>query len=292
MKQVTVISGKGGTGKTSLVASMAHLGQPMVTADCDVDAANLALLLPGLDGAHEPFYSGRRVTVDLRRCEGCGTCEATCRFDAIHLTTGTPPRAHTDPFVCEGCGACTLVCPVNALEYYDNLVGTWTVRKAATGPLVHAMLGVAQDNSGLLVTRVRDQATQVAQSAGLDLVLLDGPPGIGSPVQESVRGVDLVLAVSEPTSSGEHDLVRVLDLAKRMGVPAAVVINKTDLAPDISLRIDAMAQDADVPVLGRLPFDPEVPRALARGALPMGVPGLAPEVARIWGRVRQVLVGG
>ena len=289
MKQITVISGKGGTGKTSLVASLAHLAQPVVSADCDVDAANLAILMGGLDGAHMPFFAGHRVSVDLRLCQGHGACKEICHLDSMRL--GDTGKVLTDPFTCDGCGACLLVCPSGALTMHENIVGVWTSRPTDTGMVVHAMLGVAQDNSGELVTRVRQEARTVAAQKGLELILVDGPPGIGQPVRAAVEGSDLVVAVSEPTTSGEHDLKRALDLADRCGVPATVVINKADLEPDISRRIQAMAAEADAPVAGCLDFDPEVPRALARGELPMGVSNLAPEMERIWDRIRARLEG-
>jgi MinD superfamily P-loop ATPase len=288
VKQVTVISGKGGTGKTSLVASLARLAAPLVTADCDVDAANLALLLPGLDGVHAPFYSGRQASIDPRLCQGCGLCQQACRFRAVAVEGAGPARLN--PFACEGCGACVLVCPEQALELVEKLVGVWTVRPAETGPLVHAMLGVAQDNSGKLVSRVREEAARAARAEGLELVLIDGPPGIGCPVQAAVGGVDLVLAVTEPTSSGEHDLSRVLDLARQSRIPAAVVINKADLDPQARQRIESLAAEAGAPVLGRLPFDREVPLALARGELPLAVPAMAGRIERIWAAVQDLLV--
>lgn len=286
-RQIAVVSGKGGTGKTSLCASLARLGRPLVAADCDVDAANMALLLMGLDGVHMPFFTGRRASVDLRRCQRCGTCAETCRFDAVALGESGLPRL--DPFVCEGCGACTLTCPSGALYLHENQAGVWTVRPTDTGPLVHALLGVAQDNSGTLVTQVRQEAQRVARAEGLDLVLLDGPPGIGSPVLATVEGVDLVLVVTEPTPSGSHDLIRILDLAAEAGTAAAVVINKADLDPDVCQSIEELSDEAGVPVVGQLPFEAEVPRALARGELPLSVPVMQPLLQQLWERVSEIL---
>lgn len=282
--EVAVVSGKGGTGKTSLVASLAHLAKPLVAADCDVDAANLALLLLGLDGIREPYYSGRRVSVDLRHCIGCGACAAICRFRAIRL--GETGLVFTDPFACEGCGACVRTCPQQALSMHSNIVGTWTSRPTETGQLVHAALGVAQDNSGSLVERVRQRAREVAAQTQMDLILIDGAPGIGRPVQLAVQDVDLILAVSEPSTSGEHDLARVLDLGRDMGIPALAVINKADLEPEVCRRVEATALAHGAEVIGRLPFDPGVPRALGHGKLPLSVPRMKDEIARIWARVR------
>lgn len=288
MKQIAVVSGKGGTGKTSLVASLASLGRPLVAVDCDVDAANLALLIPGgLDGAHQPFYNGLQASVDPRICSGCGTCRQTCRFGAVGQEASG--KALMDPFSCEGCGACVLSCPEGALELFPRLAGVWTTRPTDTGPLVHAILGVAQENSGDLVTRVRQEAVTLASAQGLECVLIDGPPGIGRPVRETIRGADLVLAVAEATISGEQDLQRVLALAGRSAGALAVIINKADLDQSAGDRIEAIAEAAGASVLGRLPFDEEVPRALSRGEPPLAVAALAEPLRRIWSRVQKLV---
>jgi len=287
MRQVAVISGKGGTGKTSVCASLARLARPVVSADCDVDAANLALLQVGPDGIHEPYYHGRRVSVDLRRCIGCGGCEAICRFDAIRL--GDTGLVFNDPFACSGCGACVAVCPEKVLGMHENIVGIWTSRPCHDGLLVHAMLGVAQENTGALVSKVRQRALEVAEDQGLDLILIDGPPGIGRPVQLSVEGADLILVVTEPSTSGEHDLRRVLELASEMEIPALVLVNKADLEPTVCARVEEMAAGAGAERVGRRPIDPAVPRALARGKLPLHVPGIAEPLAEVWAAIRQRL---
>lgn len=287
MKQVAVISGKGGTGKTSVCASLARLARPVVSADCDVDAANMALLQLGPDEIHEPYYHGRRVSVDLRRCIGCGACEAICRFDAIRL--GDTGLVFSDPFACSGCGACVQVCPEKVLGMHGNIVGIWTARLAGDGPLVHAVLGVAQENTGALVAKVRERALEVAKDKGLDLILIDGPPGIGRPVQIAVQGADLILVVTEPSTSGEHDLVRVLDLSRAMKIPAMVLVNKADLEPEVCARVERMATAAGAEVVGRLPFDPGVPRALALGKLPLAVPRMAEPLNEVWRAIKRRL---
>ena len=211
MKQLVVISGKGGTGKTSILASLAYLSaceSPVATADCDVDAANLALLLPGEDVRTELFWSGRRARIDAGSCSLCGLCAEQCRAAAIRIED----FAVVDPLACEGCGVCELVCPEEAVSFVDNQAGVWMERRTAFGPLIHAALGIAQDNSGKLVAQVRQEARTVAERDDIDLILVDGPPGIGCPVHASLTGCDLALVVTEPTPSGEHDLERVLEL--------------------------------------------------------------------------------
>lgn len=290
MKQLVVISGKGGTGKTSVVASLAYLAAfeaPVTTADCDVEAANLALLLPGQEIRTEPFFSGRRATIDPDTCSSCGLCAEQCRAGAIRIEDFTV----VDPLACEGCGVCALVCPVEAVSFVDNQAGVWMERRTAFGPLIHAALGIAQDNSGKLVAQVREEARTIAEREETDLILVDGPPGIGCPVHASLTGCDLALLVTEPTPSGEHDLERVLELLDHFRVPAAVLINKHDLSPDFTARIETLASRAGVEVVGKLPFSPEVPRALARGELPLAIEAVAVPLTEAWERITALLSG-
>ncbi len=282
MKQLVVISGKGGTGKTSVVACLAHLAAegdaPVVLADCDVDASNLGLLLAGEDHLVEPFEAGRRAVIDPELCIACGDCEEACRFDAITVAEA----ARADELRCEGCGACAVVCPSQAVSFRPNLAGHWMERHTAVGTLVHAELGPAQDNSGKLVAQVRSAAREAAQRDGAPLVIVDGPPGIGCPVHAALTGCDLALVVTEPTPSGEHDLARVLDLAGHFEVPVAVLINKADLSPGFVARIAQLARDRGAAVVGRLPFDREVPRLLARGEVPLRVDHFARPLRAAW----------
>jgi len=291
VKQLVVISGKGGTGKTSVLASLAYLSaweSPVTTADCDVDAANLALLLPGEEIRTEPFWSGRRARIDADRCIFCGVCAERCRAAAIRIEDS----AEVDPLACEGCGVCALVCPVEAVSFVDNQAGVWMERRTASGPLIHAALGIAQDNSGKLVAQVRQEARAVSERDGIELILVDGPPGIGCPVHASLTGCDLALVVTEPTPSGEHDLERVLLLLDHFALPAAVLINKHDLSREFTARIEELAKRAGAEVVGKLPFSAEVPRALARGELPLAVEAVAVPLTEAWKRILVLLSTG
>ncbi|MFH1462811.1 MAG: 4Fe-4S dicluster domain-containing protein [Pseudomonadota bacterium] len=286
MRTLAVMSGKGGTGKTTLVACFAALAGRAVAVDCDVDAANLALLLPGEDSPGEPFYGGQKAAILAPACSGCGACAQMCRFNALDVL---PSGAfEVDPLACEGCGACRLVCPVpGVISFHPNLAGHWYVRRTAQGWLVHAALGVAQDNSGKLVARVREEAAAIATREALSLVLVDGPPGIGCPVHAALGRVDRLLAVTEPTPSGLHDLDRLLDLAAHFDLSVCVAVNKWDLSPTGTETIEARCAARGVEVLGRLPFDPAVPRLLAAGRLPLEAPA-NPETVRairaLWDR--------
>lgn len=273
MRQLAVFSGKGGTGKTSLVASFAHLAGDIVAVDCDVDAANLALLLQGDDSVREPFLSGEKATIDVMGCFGCGLCARSCRFDAIE--PGPRGEWHVVELACEGCHVCEHVCPARCITFTPNQAGEWFVRRTSDGWLVHASLGVAQDNSGKLVAHVRQQARDLAEHEGLELILVDGPPGIGCPVHAAMGQIDHALVVTEPSLSGVHDLDRILDTAKHFGVRASVAVNKWDLSPELTEILEEHCRARGVQILGRVPFDPEVPRLLSRQELPLDSPNPA-----------------
>jgi MinD superfamily P-loop ATPase len=258
IKEITVISGKGGTGKTSLTASFAVLAQNAVMADCDVDAADLHLLLsPEIRQEHN-FQCGRLARIVPERCTGCGLCLRHCRFGAVTESEGKYAISSES---CEGCGVCVRVCPAGAVDFPERECGRWMVSDTRCGPMVHARLSAAAENSGKLVSIVRGQARMLAQETGRRLLITDGPPGIGCPVIASLTGASLALIVTEPTVSGEHDLMRVLSLAGHFKVPTAVCVNKWDLNPEMAERIEKRAGDFGARIAGRIGYDPGVTKA-------------------------------
>ena len=263
MKQLTVISGKGGTGKTTLVGAFAVLAENKVIADCDVDAPDLHLLLhPELERQQE--FKGLKVAVmDKLLCTECGTCAETCRFNAIVSTEDSGYAVN--PARCEGCGACVYTCPQEALSLQERVSGYAFVSTTKYGPMVHAQLNTAEEASGKLVTVVRELAREVAERDGCDLILIDGAPGIGCPVIASLTGVDLALIVTEPTLSGLHDLERILDVATHFGIGSVVCINKYDLSEKNSDRIAAFCQQRGVEIVGKIPYDSLVTAAMVAG---------------------------
>jgi len=258
MKEVVVLSGKGGTGKTSIVGSFAAIAKSKVLADCDVDAADLHLLLqPTIRDEHE-FWSGQVAVIDEEKCTRCGLCQELCRFKAIE-------DFRVDTVSCEGCGFCANICPAEAITMTENLAGQWSISDTRYGPLVHARLGIAQENSGKLVATVRQQAREMTKKLELDYIITDGPPGIGCPVISSLSGADLALLVTEPTLSGIHDLERVLGVCHHFGVQALVCINKYDINEDNTHQIEGYCLSQGVEVANRIPFDNVVTEAIARG---------------------------
>jgi MinD superfamily P-loop ATPase len=263
VREVVVISGKGGTGKTSVVASLAVLADRPVVADCDVDAADLHLVLrPSIVERHE-FRSGNQAVIRREDCTGCGACLAHCRFDAVR-TDGPAEGAGSffvEPRACEGCGVCVWNCPAEAIDFPERVCGSWMISETRCGPMVHARLGLAAENSGKLVSTVRREARRIAEERDRSLLIVDGPPGIGCPVIASLTDASLVLVVTEPTVSGEHDLDRVLSLARHFSVPAAVCVNKWDINAGTTARIEKAAREAGVRVAGRIRYDRAVTRA-------------------------------
>jgi len=289
VKELVVISGKGGTGKTSLVASFAALAAGAVLADCDVDAADLHLLLSPDVRETEEFRSGRTASIRQGDCIGCGACLARCRFEAViryeHLF-------RIDPFACEGCGVCVRFCPTRAIDFDRPVAGHCFRSETRFGPMVHARLGIAEENSGKLVSLVRKRARELAGERGLDTVIVDGSPGIGCPVIASISGASLVVAVTEPTLSGRHDLDRVLQLAEHFKVPLMAAINKSDLNPEMAAAIGADCRERGVGIAGEIPYDTAVTRAQMEAAslVEFADSGRAREATvAVWERVRQRL---
>jgi len=258
VKEIVVLSGKGGTGKTSVVASFAVLAQSKVLVDCDVDAADLHLLLKPQIKEENEFWSGQVAYIDSEKCNECGLCQEVCRFNAIQ-------DFEVDPVSCEGCGFCYQICPVDAVEMRENMSGHWFISFTKYGPLVHARLGVAQENSGKLVALVREQAKLMAEKESLEYIINDGPPGIGCPVISSLSGASLALVVTEPTLSGIQDLERVLGVCHYFGIPVMVCINKYDLNQENSRHIQDYCYNQGIEVAAKIPFDNIVTQALVQG---------------------------
>jgi len=266
-KQVVILSGKGGTGKTSVAASLAHLAAQDLSlsiADADVDASNLDLVLHPQRIEEHAFKSGLLAHIDPQRCISCGQCYEACRFDAIIPGfKGAPYKV--DPVACEGCNACLYQCPVNAITSSEPEAGLWFYSQTPYGPLYHAHLFAGAENSGKLVTLVKQQARLKALDDQRPLVLIDGPPGIGCPVISSVSGADLALLVVEPTLSGAHDLKRVLQTTLHFGVKTLALINKADLSQKQCQEIEAFCQSQDIPVIARIPYNTLVTEAMVQG---------------------------
>lgn len=262
MKELVIISGKGGTGKTSVTGSFAALAKRAVLADCDVDAADLYLLLqPDVQEEHD-FYSGHEAVIREADCIGCGQCAELCRFDAVEAAGSV---FCIDPVACEGCGVCVHFCPEKAIDFPDALCGKWFISKTRHGRMVHARLGIAAENSGKLVSTVRQQARQFATAIQSSWLIVDGPPGTGCPVIASITGADTVLVVTEPTLSGEHDLLRALQLTRHFEIPAFISVNKWDINPEMTALIEAAAADAGATVLVRIPYDASITKAQIQG---------------------------
>jgi MinD superfamily P-loop ATPase len=303
VKQLVILSGKGGTGKTSVAAAFAHLaaeGWPRVRAalaDADVDAANLELVLaPQKLETHE-FVGGAVAVIDAEACQSCGACYDVCRFDAVRppLTNlGERGRAGNngvycvDPIACDGCAACVYQCPEKAIRMEPQLAGHWFRSNSRYGPLFHAALRPAQENSGKLVTLVKQQARLLALDEGFDAVLVDGPPGIGCPVISAASGAHLALIVAEPTAAGIHDMERVLATAAHFRVPSLVCINKADIYPKGAAQIEAYCRERDIEVAGCIPFDATVTAAMVQGQPVTAFAPNAPAsraLADLWQRV-------
>ncbi|WP_299578750.1 P-loop NTPase [uncultured Sunxiuqinia sp.] len=287
MTEIAILSGKGGTGKSSLSAALATLASKVVVADCDVDAANLHLVLHPDNYREETYVSGQKAVIDAAKCSHCGACMDYCRFDAIRQTNHTFQVIET---ACDGCQLCTRVCPEEAISMVNQDKSRWFAADIPNGKMIHARLAPGEDNSGRLVNLVRDQAREAALELNTDLILIDGPPGIGCPAISSLTGIDKVVLVSEPSKSGIHDLKRIVKLAQHFRVKIYVVINKYDLSSSLSKALEDWCQLMRIPIIGKLPFDRLVVDAMVNGeSITNWAPdsAISHEIRKIWNKLIQ-----
>ncbi len=259
MRELVILSGKGGTGKTTLTAAFASIIENRILCDADVDAADLHLLMAPDIKQTTDFMGGGLAIINPDKCTQCGICIDLCRFDAIK------ENFEVDAIECEGCGVCVDLCPEQAIDFPVQTCGQWYISDTRFGPMVHARLGIAEENSGKLVALIRHEAKNLAEEKNLDLMITDGPPGIGCPVIASVGGATAMLIVTEPTVSGSHDMARVADLAAHFKIPAMICVNKFDLNPDQASAIENLAEEKNITVLGRIPFDPAFTESMVQG---------------------------
>lgn len=281
MKQIVIISGKGGTGKTVVTASFAALSSRAVLGDCDVDAADLHILLePRIKEEHQ-FRSGFTAKISREKCTECGKCVDLCRFDAVS------DDFRVDPVSCEGCAFCSYICPVEAIEMEENMSGEWFISETRFGTMVHARLGVAEENSGKLVSLVKEKAGELAAEQNSDWIIVDGAPGVGCPVIASLSGVDYAVVVTEPTLTGLHDADRVIKVAEHFEVPVRVIVNKYDLNPDMTERIEKYCQENGIEFSGKIPFDESVVKAMVQGktVIEYNNGPASEEIRQIWDRL-------
>lgn len=285
MKELVVISGKGGTGKTSITACFATLAENRVVVDADVDAADLHLVLQPRIRVESEFQGGHVAVIEGDRCSACGQCLERCQFNAIS------EDFKVDPVACEGCGVCVHFCPEEAIDFPQRICGKWFISDTPHGPLVHARLGIAEENSGLLVSLLRKEAKTLAKEKSLDTLIVDGPPGIGCPVISSLTGAHAVLIITEPTLSGLHDLERVADLAAFFKVPAMVSVNKYDVNPGVTERIGAYCREHGIFLVENIPYDRDVTRAMVaqQSLVEFSRGPAAAAVRRLWQEVSERL---
>ncbi len=296
MKEIVIISGKGGTGKTSIAASFAALANGnAVMADCDVDAADLHLILKPEIGLRSEFRSGHKAAIRPENCIGCGKCAEVCRFGAVRDGTtwvAYPGVTYSiDPIACEGCGVCVSLCPARTIDFPEEICGEWYVSTTRFGTMVHAKLGIAAENSGKLVTLVRSEAKRLAQEQEADYVLIDGSPGIGCPVIASLTAANLALIVTEPTVSGDHDLRRIVSLTKQLRVPAMVCVNKWDINIAATEMIKDFAQSQGIGFAGLVRYDKAVTQAQRKleTVTEFCSEGVAVDIQSIWNAVTKAI---
>ncbi len=291
MKELVILSGKGGTGKTSLTSSFACLAENIVLADCDVDAADLHLVFSPEINYTESFTSGYEAKIRTDECSGCDLCREYCQFDSIKHDAEDNTYA-VEPALCEGCGVCVSFCPEQCIDFPERVCGEWYRSFTRIGPMVHARLGIGAENSGKLVSRVREEAKKLANQQQADLVLIDGPPGIGCPVIASITGADYLVLVTEPSLSGLHDIERVLKLADHFGLTSGICVNKWDVNPQLTNQIEQLAEKHHVVLLGNVRYDSVVTQAqiAVKSVVEMGDSGIAQDIKAVWHNIQTQLI--
>jgi MinD superfamily P-loop ATPase len=263
MKEITILSGKGGTGKTTVTAAIASIARNAVFCDNDVDAADLHLIFNPKIKKTYTFESGNKAEIDPGDCTYCGICSDYCRFDAIHVNSSG--QYEVNPFQCEGCRLCERVCPTEAITMIENKNNFWYISETRFGTLVHAKMGHGEENSGKLVTEVRRKAKEIAKFTNAEFIINDGPPGIGCTAIASITGTDLVLMIVEPTLSGLHDSARLIKLIDSFKIPVHAVINKFDINPEITTQVENYLAEKQIPLAGKLPFDTKMVTSMVKG---------------------------
>lgn len=292
MKEIVVLSGKGGTGKTVILASFASLARGCVVADCDVDAPNLHLLLAPQVNEHGKFSSGKVAVIEGRICNSCKECLSVCRFDALTIVgSSTVQKVAVDTDACEGCGVCMRICPSQAIRLIEEESGEWFISSTRFGPMVHALLAPGGENSGKLVALVRQKAKVIANRSGANMVLADGPPGLSCPAISAATGTDLIVLVAEPTISGLSDFIRIADLCSRMRSRAVLVVNRWDINQGVTELIEHEADSRGIGSLGRIPYDEEIPILMAAGKAPTESSGgqVRSAIIEAWNKLQDIL---
>lgn len=288
MPEIVVISGKGGTGKTSLTAAFAHLAEAAIICDLDVDAPDLHLILQPEVETREDFFSGHEAVIDPAGCTRCGLCEEICRYQAV---ISTSDGFSINPLKCEGCKVCVHFCPAQTIRFPERHCGRWFISRTRFGPLVHAQLFPGAENSGRLVALLRQKARELAAQTGRALILSDGSPGIGCPVISSLTGTDAAVLVTEPTPSGLHDLQRVADLCRHFTIPIGVIVNKADLNPETTEAVHRWCAVENADFLGALPYDPAVTEAMVRrqAVTEFSDNGLSAPIRIVWSKIIELM---
>jgi len=288
MNEIAILSGKGGTGKTSLTASLASLSGVSVLADCDVDASDLHLVLEATATEQHAFVSGAFAVLDPQTCNGCGICASLCRYGAIEKGERT---MRVDAQSCEGCGVCVRFCPRSALRLRERDCGEWMISQTRCGPMVHARLRPGSENSGKLVSLVRQQAKKLARESAANWLWVDGPPGIGCPAIASITGARAVIAVSEPSLSAGHDVERLLELTRHFSIPSFLVMNRAELCPELTQKIEEQSRKSGAVLLGRIPSDPAVTEAqfARKSVVELGDSPASQAIRSLWERLQEAL---